>query len=67
MAYKTYINSLNEKDYLTRATKVFYSENPRLQVQLQIETLTHVFHHRSQLYNYLKQLGHKLNFIMLYT
>lgn len=65
--YKTFISSMNEDEYLTRSTKAFYMEHGHLQVQWQIETLTHVFHHRSQLYNYLKQLGHELNFYMLYA
>lgn len=66
-AYKDYIVSLSEEDYLTRSTKAFYMEHGHLQAQWQIETLTHVFHHRSQLYNYLKKLGHELNFFMLYA
>ncbi|MBY0203063.1 MULTISPECIES: DinB family protein [Paenibacillus] len=66
-AYKAYITSLSEEDFLNRSTKAFYAEHGHLQVQWQIETLTHVFHHRSQLYNYLKQQGHELNFFMLYA
>ncbi|OAX50494.1 DinB family protein [Paenibacillus sp. AD87] len=66
-AYKAYIVSLNEEDLLNRSTKAFYMEHGHLQAQWQIETLTHVFHHRSQLYNYLKQQGHELNFFMLYA
>ncbi|WP_145407416.1 DinB family protein [Paenibacillus xylanexedens] len=66
-AYKDYIVSLSEEDLLTRSTKAFYMEHGHLQAQWQIETLTHVFHHRSQLYNYLKQQGHELNFFMLYA
>lgn len=62
-AYKAHITSLSEEDFLNRSTKAFYAEHGHLQVQWQIETLTHVFHHRSQLYNYLKQLGHELNFL----
>ncbi|WP_018883720.1 DinB family protein [Paenibacillus massiliensis] len=64
--YKDYIVSLSEEDLLNRSTKAFYAEHGHLQAQWQIETLTHVFHHRSQLYNYLKQLGHELHFSMLY-
>ncbi|MEY8744201.1 DinB family protein [Paenibacillus tundrae] len=66
-AYKAYIVSLSDEDLLTRSTKAFYMEHGHLQAQWQIETLTHVFHHRSQLYNYLKQQGHELNFFMLYA
>ncbi|MFB5760267.1 DinB family protein [Paenibacillus medicaginis] len=64
--YKNYIVSLSEEDLLNHSTKAFYAEQGHLQAQWQIETLTHVFHHRSQLYNYLKQLGHELHFTMLY-
>lgn len=66
-AYKAYIVSLSEEELLNRSTKAFYMEHGHLQAQWQIETLTHVFHHRSQLYNYLKQQGHELNFFMLYA
>ncbi|MGC5775746.1 DinB family protein [Paenibacillus pabuli] len=66
-AYKAYILSLSEEDLLNRSTKAFYMEHGHLQAQWQIETLTHVFHHRSQLYSYLKQQGHELNFYMLYA
>lgn len=66
-AYKAYIVSFSEEDLLNRSTKAFYMEHGHLQAQWQIETLTHVFHHRSQLYNYLKQQGHELNFFMLYA
>ncbi|NGZ77284.1 DinB family protein [Saccharibacillus alkalitolerans] len=66
--YKAYILSLDPDDLMNRATKAFYAEpgQEHTQIQWQIETLTHLFHHRSQLYNYLKQLGHELHFSMLY-
>ncbi|USG67832.1 DinB family protein [Brevibacillus ruminantium] len=65
--YKDYIVSLSEEDYLHRSTKAFYLEQGYVQVKWQIETVTHLFHHRSQLYNYLKQLGHEVSFFMLYA
>lgn len=65
--YKAYILSLSEEDLLNRSTTAFYLEHGHVQVTWQIETVTHLFHHRSQLYNYLKQLGHELNFFMLYA
>ncbi|OWA35458.1 damage-inducible protein DinB [Saccharibacillus sp. O16] len=64
--YKAHIISLSAEDLLNRVTKAFYAESGHKQIQWQIETLTHLFHHRSQLYNYLKQLGHELHFSMLY-
>lgn len=64
--YKAHIVSLSADELLNRVTKAFYAEEGHKQIQWQIETLTHLFHHRSQLYNYLKQLGHELHFSMLY-
>ncbi|MDO3411069.1 DinB family protein [Saccharibacillus sp. CPCC 101409] len=64
--YKAYIVSLTPEELLDRSTRAFYAEDSHTQIQWQIETLTHLFHHRSQLYNYLKQHGHELHFSMLY-
>lgn len=64
--YKAYLLSLEPEDLMNRSTKAFYAEQGHTQIQWQIETLTHLFHHRSQLYNYLKQRGHDLHFSMLY-
>ena len=64
--YKAYITSLDLDDLMNRSTQAFYAESGHTQIQWQIETLTHLFHHRSQLYNYLKQQGHELHFSMLY-
>ncbi len=64
--YKAYLLSLDLHEWMTRSTKAFYADQGHTQIQWQIETLTHLFHHRSQLYNYLKQRGHELHFSMLY-
>lgn len=64
--YKAYITSLSEDEFLNKATKAFYAEQPAVQVKWMIETVTHTFHHRSQLYSYLKQLGHDIRFFILY-
>lgn len=64
--YKAYIVSLSPDDLMNLSTQAFYAEAGHTQMQWQIETLTHLFHHRSQLYNYLKQLGYELHFSMLY-
>lgn len=58
--------SLSEDELLHKSTKAFYLEHGMVQSKWLIEIVTHTFHHRSQLYNYLKQLGHDLNFLMLY-
>ena len=63
---KQYFVSLSEDEFLHKATKAFYLEHGTVQAKWLIEIVTHLFHHRSQLYNYLKQLGHELNFFVLY-
>ncbi|KQN98992.1 DinB family protein [Paenibacillus sp. Leaf72] len=64
--FKQYILSLSEDELLTKSSKAYYLEHGMVQVKWLIEVTTHTFHHRSQLYNYLKQNGHDLNFFMLY-
>lgn len=63
---RQYFVSLSEDDLLQKSTQAFYLEHGTVQIKWLIEIVTHLFHHRSQLYNYLKQLGHELNFVMLY-
>ncbi|MBP1990640.1 DinB family protein [Paenibacillus eucommiae] len=65
-ALKQYILSLDEDELLNKSTKAFYLEHGMVQIKWLIEIVTHSFHHRSQLYNYMKQLGHDVNFFMLY-
>lgn len=64
--FRDYIVSLSEDELLNKSTKAFYAEHGMVQVKWLIEVVTHTFHHRSQLYNYLKQSGHELSFFMLY-
>ncbi|OXM85724.1 DinB family protein [Paenibacillus rigui] len=66
-AAKHYFESLSEEELLHKSTKAFYLEHGAVQSKWLIEIVTHTFHHRSQLYNYLKQLGHDLNFFVLYS
>jgi uncharacterized damage-inducible protein DinB len=63
---KTYFESLDDDAFLNKETKAFYKEEPTAQAKWLIETTTHVYHHRSQLYSYLKQLGHDIQFFILY-
>ncbi|MFX3634785.1 MAG: DinB family protein [Candidatus Pristimantibacillus sp.] len=63
---KMYIVNLTEDELLNKSTKAFYLDHGKLQIQWLIEIVTHTFHHRSQLYNYLKQQGHELQFFLLY-
>lgn len=63
---KGYFESLSDDDFLHKETKAFYAETPVAQVKWLIETTTHVYHHRSQLFSYMKQLGHDIQFFILY-
>ncbi len=65
-ALRAYMESLSEDELLNKSTKAFYADHGMVQIKWLIETVTHTFHHRAQLYNYLKQLGHELHFVMLY-
>jgi uncharacterized damage-inducible protein DinB len=65
-AFQTYMMGLSEEELLHKSTKAFYSEHGSVQIKWLIETVTHSFHHRSQLYNYLKQIGHDIEFFVLY-
>ncbi|WP_152392943.1 DinB family protein [Paenibacillus guangzhouensis] len=64
---REYMLSLSEDELLNKSTKAFYLEHGTVQIKWLIEIVTHSFHHRSQLYNYLKQKGHELQFFMLYS
>ncbi|MDF2650544.1 MAG: DinB family protein [Paenibacillus sp.] len=63
---KAYMTSLDEDHFLNLSTKPFYSDQGSVQVKWLIEIVTHVFHHRAQLFNYLKELGHDINMFVLY-
>ncbi|WP_134686146.1 DinB family protein [Brevibacillus migulae] len=63
---RAYMLSLSEEELLHKSTKAFYLEHGVVQIKWLIEIVTHTFHHRSQLYNYLKALGHELHFFVLY-
>jgi uncharacterized damage-inducible protein DinB len=63
---KDYMLSLSEDDFLNKSTKPFYADQGSVQVKWLIEIVTHVFHHRAQLFNYLKELGHDINMFVLY-
>lgn len=65
-AFQTYMTSLSDEDFLTKKTKPFYLDEGMTQSRWLTETLTHIFHHRAQLFNYLKQLGYDVNMFDLY-
>lgn len=61
-----YMRSLEEEAFLTRTTRPFYAEHGSTQAKWLIEIVTHIYHHRAQLFQYLKQLGHPVNMFDLY-
>ncbi|TLS36118.1 DinB family protein [Pseudalkalibacillus caeni] len=63
---KDYMGNLDDETFLTKKTKAFYAEEGATQIQWLTEILTHMFHHRAQLFNYLKQLGQPVNMFDLY-
>lgn len=64
---KVYIDSLSEDDLMNKRTKPFYYENEGyVQLKWLMEIVTHTYHHRAQLFNYLKQVDHDINMFDLY-
>ncbi|WP_182201319.1 DinB family protein [Paraliobacillus salinarum] len=66
-AYKSYIISLSEEDLLIKKTKPFYLEEGEIQAHWLVEEVSHLFHHRAQFFNYLKQLGYDVTMFDLYV
>ncbi|TMW71227.1 DinB family protein [Alteribacter natronophilus] len=65
--YKGYYLSLSEEDFLTKKTKPFYLEEGETQARWLVEEVSHLFHHRGQFFNYLKQLGYDVTMFDLYV
>jgi uncharacterized damage-inducible protein DinB len=65
--YQDFISSLSPEDYLTMESKPFYADFLSTQAKWHVETVTHIFHHRAQFFNYLKQLGYEVNMFDLYV
>jgi uncharacterized damage-inducible protein DinB len=63
---KSYFLSLSEEDFLNKETKAFYAEKGMTQAKWLVEIVTHAFHHRAQLFTYLKQTKHEVNMFDLY-
>lgn len=64
--FKSFFTSMPDEEFLTKKTTPFYLETGMTQSRWLAETLTHIFHHRAQLFNYLKQLGYHINMFDLY-
>ncbi|MGV3488929.1 MAG: DinB family protein [Tuberibacillus sp.] len=65
--FKEAISSLPEEVYLTKESKPFYADFSSTQAKWHVEVVTHIFHHRAQFFNYLKQLGYDVNMFDLYV
>lgn len=65
--YKAYVISLSDQDFLTKKTAPFYLETGSTQIQWLMEVVTHVFHHRAQLFTYMKQSGYDIDMFDLYV
>lgn len=65
-ALRTYMDGLSEEDFLHKQTKAFYLDFGKSQAAWLTEIVTHTFHHRAQLFNYLKQLGYDVTMFDLY-
>ncbi|MDR6225748.1 DinB family protein [Desmospora profundinema] len=61
-----YMESLDPDTFLHHETKAFYADHGTPQVRWLLEVVTHVFHHRAQLFQYLKERGHPVNMFDLY-
>jgi uncharacterized damage-inducible protein DinB len=64
---KDYFMTLSDEDYLTKETRPFYLDKGSTQAKWLTEIVTHTFHHRAQLFNYMKQLGYDINMFDLYV
>ncbi|WP_124728288.1 DinB family protein [Staphylospora marina] len=66
-ALKDYMSSLTEEEFFTKKTKAFYKEEGTCQATWLTEIITHLAHHRAQLFDALKQFGYGVNMFDLYA
>ncbi|MBD0382582.1 DinB family protein [Paenibacillus sedimenti] len=56
-ALKDYMNSLDETELLYKSTAPFFAKHqPAVQFKWLMEITTHLYHHRGQMFTYMKQL-----------
>lgn len=63
---RSYMEKLPDEQFLAKRTTPYYIDHPTAQAKWLIEIVTHAQHHRAQLFNYLKELGHPANMFDLY-
>ncbi len=61
-----YMSGLSEHDFLHKQSKPFYMEHGSTQAKWLVEIVTHAFHHRAQLFTYLKESGLAITMFDLY-
>jgi uncharacterized damage-inducible protein DinB len=59
--------SLDEREFFEKKTRPFYNPDGVTQAKWLVEIVTHLAHHRAQLFDYLKQLGYGVNMYDLYA
>jgi uncharacterized damage-inducible protein DinB len=64
---KAYYGDMSEAEFLNRVSTPFYSDHGAVQAKWLVETTTHLYHHRAQLFQYVKQLGHDVSMFDLYA
>lgn len=65
-ALTDYMLGLSETDFLEKTTKAFYAESASTQAHWLVEIVTHFFHHRAQVFTYMKQQGVPVTMFDLY-
>ncbi len=60
------MSGLSEHDFLHKQSKPFYMEHGSTQAKWLVEIVTHAFHHRAQLFTYLKESGLAITMFDLY-
>ncbi len=63
---KRHYGGMTDETFLNLATTPYYVDHSTLQSRWLLETTTHLFHHRAQLFQYVKALGHDVNMMNLY-
>ncbi|WP_232697469.1 DinB family protein [Brevibacillus daliensis] len=63
---RKYMKGLSDEEFLHKKTKPFYLEHGSVQAKWLIEIVTHMEHHRAQLFTYMKAKGYEINMFDLY-
>lgn len=61
-----YMESLSVHAFLNETTKAFYAEAGVTQARWLLEVITHVYHHRAQMFTYMKAKGYDISMADLY-